>query len=118
MSLPLLAILGSLLCSINGQVAFKRSMNYARQINAQQIVDRRNMLAYLAYGGLLYGMGLLLWIFALSRVELSFAFPFLSLSYVGIILSARFRLGERVRGSRLVGACLIVAGVLLVTLSA
>ena len=70
-------------------------------------------------GWVIFGIGLyfisaLAWVYALSRVDLGYAYPFVSLSYVMIILSARFVLGETVPPVRWIGISLICVGVLLV----
>ena len=53
----------------------------------------------------------------LSRVELSYAFPFLSLAFVAIMLGARFGLAESLPRHRILGSAFIVLGVVLVGLS-
>jgi multidrug transporter EmrE-like cation transporter len=53
----------------------------------------------------------------LSRVELSFAYPFLSLAYIMVAAYAYFVFGENVGALRLAGYALICAGTLLVALS-
>ena len=50
----------------------------------------------------------------LSRVEISFAYPFLGLSFVLITLWGHFVLGEAVTVWRVSGVLLICAGVALV----
>ena len=56
-------------------------------------------------------------LFVLSRVEISFAYPFLGLSFVLITLWGFFMLGEDVNVWRLMGVLLICAGVVLVAKS-
>jgi len=55
------------------------------------------------------------WLIVLSRVSLSFAYPFASLTYVLILLFDRFVMHERVSGIRYAGVALIVSGILLVS---
>lgn len=54
----------------------------------------------------------------LSRVEISFAYPFLGLSFVLITAWGYFALGESVGALRLFGVLLITAGVIVVARSA
>jgi drug/metabolite transporter (DMT)-like permease len=110
-------ILGSVLCAICGQVSFKTATNNAGARADGWVAFAKRALPALLVGLLLYASSMLLWIFALARVELSFAFPFVSLSYVGILLAGRFRLAETMHPSRIWGAALIVGGVVLVSLS-
>ncbi|MCC6177937.1 MAG: EamA family transporter [Chloroflexi bacterium] len=66
----------------------------------------------LVWAGLsLYGISMVCWLIGLSQVELSYAFPFLSLSYVLILLGSRSLLGESIGWSRLVGVLAICLGV-------
>lgn len=57
---------------------------------------------------LVFSMGLHL--MALSRVDLSFAYPFLSVSYVLVLIAGYFWFGEAVNASRIIGVALICGG--------
>ena len=56
-------------------------------------------------------------LFVLSRVQLSFAYPFLSLAYVIVAAWAYFVFGEDVGGLRIAGIALICAGTVLISMS-
>ena len=110
-------ILGSVCFAVIGQVGFKTAAN--RRAETGGLLRRwRPAMGALLFGCLAYACSMLLWLKALSQVELSTAFPYLSLNFLGILLAARFHLRERLAGSRLLGAALILMGVVLVTLSA
>lgn len=53
-------------------------------------------------------------IFVLSRVEVSFAFPFLSLAYVLVAVAAWMWFGENLNALRIAGIGLICAGTILI----
>jgi drug/metabolite transporter (DMT)-like permease len=53
----------------------------------------------------------------LSRVELSFAYPFLSLAYVIVAVYAFFIFGEDVGVARVAGIALIMAGTVFISMS-
>ena len=53
----------------------------------------------------------------LSRVQLSFAYPFLSLAYVIVAVYAFFIFGEDVGMARIAGIALICAGTVFISLS-
>jgi multidrug transporter EmrE-like cation transporter len=53
----------------------------------------------------------------LSRVQLSFAYPFLSLAYVIVAVYAFFIFGEDVGAARIAGIALICAGTVFISLS-
>lgn len=53
----------------------------------------------------------------LSRVNLSFAYPFLSLAYVMVAAYSFFIFGEDISTARLIGYALIIAGTLAIAMS-
>ncbi|MCX7717157.1 MAG: DMT family transporter [Candidatus Sumerlaeaceae bacterium] len=65
-------------------------------------------------GGLLVGIGFLLWIAVLSRLDLSQAMPMLAITYVPWLIIARVALKENVTLAQWVGVVLISVGVYLV----
>jgi drug/metabolite transporter (DMT)-like permease len=64
---------------------------------------------------LVFSMGLHL--MALSRVELSFAYPFLSVSYIIVLLGGYMLFGETINMSRVLGVALICLGTFFVARS-
>ena len=69
-------------------------------------------------GGLAcYVVSVAVWIMALSRVEVSIAYPLLSVGYVVNALAAWYLFGEAVTPMRLLGIGIIIIGVCLVTRS-
>ena len=54
---------------------------------------------------------------ALSRVDISFAYPFLSVSYVLVLIASYFWFGESINGVRIAGIGLICLGTLFVARS-
>lgn len=68
-------------------------------------------------GLLLYGVGALAWIAVLSRLDLSYAYPFLALNFVLIAIVSRLFLGESVPWDRWLGIAVICVGILLVARS-
>lgn len=69
-------------------------------------------------GGLAcYVISVVVWIMALSRVEVSIAYPMLSIGYVVNAVAAWYLFGEAVTGARLLGIGLIIIGVVIVARS-
>ena len=69
-------------------------------------------------GGLTcYVVSVVVWILALSRVEVSLAYPMLSIGYVVNALLAWWLFGEAVTVERLAGIAVIIVGVALVARS-
>jgi multidrug transporter EmrE-like cation transporter len=69
-------------------------------------------------GGLTcYVVSVVVWIMALSRVEVSIAYPMLSIGYVVNAAAAYYLFGEAVTPMRLVGIGIIILGVYIVARS-
>jgi len=66
----------------------------------------------------LYAGALLMWLIVLSRMQLSFAYPFLALNYVINALLAQAILGEHISFLRWVAIGLICSGVIVITRTA
>jgi multidrug transporter EmrE-like cation transporter len=104
------------------QMLLKRGMNSVGQFDLAADSLRRVLpvvgLNPYVVGGLavlVFSMGLHL--IALSRVELSFAYPFLSVSYVLVLAAGYFWFEETVTVSRITGVALICIGTLFVARS-
>ena len=69
-------------------------------------------------GGLTcYVISVMVWIMALSRVEVSIAYPMLSIGYVINALAAWYLFGEAVSAQRMIGIATIIIGVFIVARS-
>lgn len=69
-------------------------------------------------GGLAcYVVSVIVWIMALSRVEVSIAYPMLSVGYVVNAIAAWYLFGEAVTPTRLAGIGIIILGVYVVARS-
>ena len=69
-------------------------------------------------GGLAcYVISVVVWVLALSRVEVSIAYPLLSIGYVVNAIAAWYLFGEAVTPMRLAGIGIIIVGVCLVARS-
>ncbi len=66
-------------------------------------------------GGVCYVASLIFWLMALSRVEVNFAYPMMSLGYVMALGLGFVLLGEQVTPVRLLGVAVIVVGVVLIS---
>ena len=64
-----------------------------------------------------YVVSVVIWIMALSRVEVSIAYPMLSIGYVVNAVAAYFLFGEAVSAQRLAGIGIIILGVYVVARS-
>ncbi len=58
-----------------------------------------------------------LWVVAMSKFELSFIYPFLSIDYIAIIIGSQIVLGEQVPFLRYISAGLIITGLIIISRS-
>lgn len=72
---------------------------------------------HIVIGLCLFVASMVIWLAVLSKMELSRAYPMVSISYVLVALMARVFLGEGISLSRALGIAVILVGVTLVNLS-
>lgn len=102
------------------QLLLKAGTNAVGQFefSAQNIVPVGMKLALEPHilGGLsCYVVSVVVWIMGLSRVEVSVAYPMLSIGYVINAVAAWYLFGESITAQKLVGIAFIIGGVFLVT---
>ena len=73
---------------------------------------------YIVLGLTCYAVSIALWMLVLSRVEVSFAYPFLSIGYVVIAVVGYLYFGEIMDINRILGIFLICVGVVFISRSA
>ena len=112
-----LMIVIAILVGSAGQLFLKQGMIQVGSLQIQGLVEI-GMLAWRVFstplvilGLACYGVGTLVWLGVLSRLDLSFAYPMLALSYVLIPIMARVFLEEKIPVARWVGIGIIVVGV-------
>jgi drug/metabolite transporter (DMT)-like permease len=113
----LLLLLGSVACDVTGQVCFKLGVGHETDgdTDAPSLLHKVLHSPWIALGVAVYALEFVLWFAALSRTQLSIAFPFTALGYVGVVLASRYVLNERISLRRWAGIGTIVVGVVLVT---
>jgi len=107
-----LVVFGQLLLKVGmDQVGVIGRSRLGRPVSlAQEVVSTPAVLAGLA----LYAVSALGWIVVLSRVDLSFAYPFLGLSYVTVPITAVLVLHERFDRIQWLAVVAVLLGVVLV----
>lgn len=78
---------------------------------------RAGLQPFIWLGLLCYGISVVVWVAALSRTEVSLAYPFLSLGYVVNAVAAWYLFGENVSTQRLAALAVIIVGVWLLARS-
>ena len=65
---------------------------------------------YIIMGFVFYGVSAILWLDVLSKLDFSFAFPMVSLTYVFALIIGRLVFHETVTWTRVGGVCFIIVG--------
>jgi len=68
-------------------------------------------------GLFMYVVSVVVWLLVLSRVQVSFAYPMLSIGYVVNAIAANYFFGEPLTSMRMLGIFIIISGVYLVAQS-
>ncbi len=111
----------SLSASLAGQTVIKLGVSQPKA--AQAATGVPSLIAMIIQSPLVllglacYGIGALAWIAVLSRLDLSYAYPFLALNFVLITLVASLFLGESIPTLRWLGITVICVGILLIARS-
>ncbi len=110
-------ILVNVALAVSGQFSIKVGMKQVGYITAQNVGSM--MVAalqnpYVLFGLFAYTLAAGTWIAVLSRVEVSFAYPMLSIGYVAILILSGIFLREAVTLPRIFGTVFIVAGIVLI----
>lgn len=103
--------------AVSGQMLIKMGMKQVGYITSDNLVNAlwRAMLNPLVMAGLIfYFIAAFVWILVLSRVDLSYAYPMLSLGYIVILIISATILHEPVSLSRMFGTSFIILGVILI----
>lgn len=113
--LAFIVLVGTIACDIVGQLCFKAGLDGVSGGDANRPVWLKVATTPLIWLGVVtYAVEIGAWLFVLSRLPLSLAFPLASFSYCGIALASRFILKEPVSRRRWLGTALIAVGVAIV----
>lgn len=114
MAIAILVI--SVLLGAFAQLALKKGMLLVGVVSLSSLVrepQRLLTIPWLYLGGALYASSLVLWLVVLSKLELSRAYPMVSLGYLVTFALGAFLLKESVSMPKLLGLVLIMGGVVL-----
>ncbi len=80
------------------------------------VFENNAVLVWLIAGLACYALSMISWMFALTKYELSFAYPFLGITYVLVYIGAVYweQIGEQLSWQRTAGIVLILMGVVFV----
>jgi drug/metabolite transporter (DMT)-like permease len=113
-------ILISVMLSVMGQLFLKKGMDNIGTIvlSFDQVWNTLLRIftnPFIVSGLIFYVGGTIFWLFALSMVELSYAYPYASLSYIFILIASWLLFHEDISFSRLLGTLVIGLGIYLVS---
>ena len=122
MNMSIVYILISVLTGAIGQILLKKGMGSMGPLTltANQLGGMLWRIAtdpYVIIGLAVYVGGVVFWLAALSRVDLSYAYPFASLSYVVMLTASWLLFNENITSLRLLGTVVIGLGVFLISRS-
>jgi drug/metabolite transporter (DMT)-like permease len=121
-SLAIGYILISVVAGAVGQILLKKGMTLmgAITLSSSQILGvlwRMATNPYVIIGLIIYVCGTVFWLAALSRVDLSYAYPFASLSYVVMLTASWLLFHENITPVRLGGTLIVALGVFVISRS-
>ena len=117
-------IILSVLCSSLAQVCLKKGM---LECDCQFTLEASNLIRliyslatnpFLIAGVSLHIAALISWLYVLKHVDLSYAYPFISLGFVLVLFMSHFIFREHIGSMRIAGVLLMVAGIIMVGRSA
>jgi multidrug transporter EmrE-like cation transporter len=116
----LLLILACVALGVGGQLLLKYGMTSSGELvdEVRDVVPRLLGAAtnpIVITGLFLYALSAALWLILLTRVELSFAYPMLSLGYVLVVVLSRVLFHEQVTWARFFGTLVVCFGVFLIS---
>ena len=118
---PVLLLILSVLSASLGQVFFKKGVLIIGEVTLKgSVIGELLKMVFqpLVFSGLiLYVVSTILWLLALSKTTLSFAYPFTALTFVLVMLSARIVFQESIPTWRYVGILLICLGIFVSSLA-
>lgn len=116
-------VLGAILVTVSlsacAQLAMKIGVERPRIELAMQSGVGDSLIAFatsplILLGLAIYGLSVIMWLWVLSKVDLSIAYPFVGLSFVVTMCFGAIVLNESVTPARMLGTLLIVIGCVLI----
>ena len=112
------AILGTVLFTVFGQIVLKWQVSKAGRLPAGFFDKVGFLLGVMWNPWILGGIGagflaFLCWMAAMTKFELSYAYPFMSLSFLLVLILSVVLFHEALTTPKVVGVALIVAGIII-----
>ncbi len=115
-------LLFGIFLGVIAQLSLKNGMNQIRVESFRKeklflLLKKLGFNRWIVFGFFLYGFSMLLWLVILSKLELSYAYPMVSLGYFFVALGSIIFFKEKISWQRWVSIAIIVVGVVVVGLS-
>jgi multidrug transporter EmrE-like cation transporter len=116
-------ILASVVLSAGSQILLKRGMTTQEMQTAIKTGDAAEIALTIAtspsvlLGFSVFGLSLLLWLFILSRVPLSSAYPFVALGILVTVIAGSMMFHEPISLAKAISVVLIMSGVVLLCIT-
>ncbi|MFP4248085.1 MAG: EamA family transporter [Armatimonadota bacterium] len=114
---PVIMLLVSISLGAAGQICLKYGVSLLGEGASPLAIIKGILTPYVFGGFVLYGLSSLVYLNVLSKLDLSYAYPFVALSFVIVTLLSWYLLDETLPLLRLIGLALILAGVFTVAAS-
>lgn len=112
---PYILVFISIILGSCGQVMMKLgTLQVATGLSFFTLLLKYFTNLHILAGLLLYTLSAVVWIFAISKVQLSIAYPMVASGYVLVVLLSYLLLNEPVSSMRVLGLVTIVAGVIII----
>ena len=110
-------ILGSVMFGVVGQLCLKTGVSAGATVDGLAFFHRVLTAPMVWLGLSAYAASSLIWLFVLSRVALSYAYPMVALGYVFVVLASAVILHEHIPLTRWMALLIICGGVALLSQS-
>jgi len=115
-----LYILATILFTVYSQLTLRWQVGIAGELPADVIPKARFVATLLMNPWVLSGilatfLAGVSWMLAMTRFQISYAYPFVSLNYVIVLVASFFLFHESLSGSKILGTVLVIAGILVIS---
>ncbi len=119
-ALGYLYILMTIVLTVYGQVVIKWQINLSGSMPAGAAaitiyLSKLFLNVWILSGLLAYGLAALAWMATMSKFELSYAYPFMSLAFVLVVFLSVFFFNEPLTQHKILGTALVVAGIIVIS---
>lgn len=106
--------------AVSSQLIIKWQMSHVEAIDNLKLIDKFLFMSamllnpYIMLSIVLTLLSGLSWMIAMTKFEISYAYPYTALGFIFILFFSSFFLGESASYSKILGTLLIVSGVIIV----